>query len=129
MGFFGTIRSAVANTFSIAGTASRRDFWYWIFFVTVILGIATIIDGAVIGPARGYLPFEHEAGNPLAATVFFLALVPTISLAVRRLHDSGWSGWWLLSALTVIGIPLVVFLLIKGGKKAPNRYLQNAPDA
>ena len=117
MGFFRTIRSAVSDTFVYHGTSSRRDFWYWILFVTLVLGVATIIDGAIIGPARGYLPFEHEAGNPLALVMFVLALLPTISLGVRRLHDSGWSGWWLLSAVAIVGLPLIAFLLIKGGKK------------
>ena len=74
MGIFSAVASAVSNCFSINGTASRRDFWYWILFVAILLAIATIVDGAVIGPARGYLPFEHEAGNPIAAAVFFLAL-------------------------------------------------------
>ncbi|MFT7127066.1 MAG: uncharacterized membrane protein YhaH (DUF805 family), partial [Pseudoalteromonas tetraodonis] len=42
-------------------------------------------------------------GTPFIASTFLLAMfLPTISVAVRRLHDIGRSGWWLLLSLIPI---------------------------
>ncbi len=80
------------------------------------------MDGAFIAPALGFLPFEEEAGRPLATLFSVLLLVPTISCAVRRFHDSNLKGWWLLAVLTVVGAIPVAYFLVKKAKKGPNRF-------
>ncbi|MEM9331857.1 MAG: DUF805 domain-containing protein [Pseudomonadota bacterium] len=122
MSFMRAIQSGFLNYFSVAGRANRRDFWFWIAFCVLMLLLSTIIDGAVIGPSRGYLPFEQDAGRPLATIMLGLFLIPTITAAGRRLHDSDKSAWWLLIAFTGIGLIPLGFYLIKSGKKGENRF-------
>ncbi len=122
MQFFSAISSGFKNYFSVKGRSNRRDFWFWIGFCACLLFLATIIDGAVIGPARGYLPFEQDAGRPLAIITLAFLAVPTVCAAVRRLHDSNLRGWWLLIGITVIGILPLAFFLIKGASKSANRF-------
>lgn len=48
--------------------------------------------------------------------------IPTITALIRRLHDTGRSGWWLCISFTIIGyIPLIIFLCQKSQPTA-NRY-------
>ncbi|MEM7214939.1 MAG: DUF805 domain-containing protein [Pseudomonadota bacterium] len=122
MSFIRAITSAFSKYVSVEGRANRREFWFWIAFCVCILLVATIVDGAIIGPARGFLPFEQDAGRPLAITMLALLVVPTLTAAVRRLHDSDKSGWWLLIGFTVIGLVPLAYFLIKSAKKTENRY-------
>lgn len=50
-------------------------------------------------------------------------IIPSISLTVRRLHDSDKTGWLCLIALILyIGILIVLILTFLEGTKGPNRY-------
>lgn len=49
-------------------------------------------------------------------------LLPSIAVTVRRLHDTGRSGWWfLLSFLPLLGFVVYIFL-IQAGDKYANQY-------
>lgn len=122
MKFFRVVKTCLSKYLSVEGTASRSEFWFWFAFVVIMLLIVTIIDGAIIAPANGYLPFEADAGRPLALATLLALLPPTITAAARRLHDSGFSGWWLLIGLTIVGLIPIAFFLIKSGKKKDNRF-------
>ena len=51
-----------------------------------------------------------------------LGLLPALSAAARRLHDTNRSGWWMLIAFTIIGlIPLIIWLASKGNDQS-NEY-------
>lgn len=79
---------------TFGGTASRSEFWwFYLFNVLVSLG----------------LYFSHEA---VSLIFLFALLVPSISSASRRLHDTGRSGWWqLIIFIPFIGtVVLIVFL-------------------
>ncbi|MEO0329447.1 MAG: DUF805 domain-containing protein [Pseudomonadota bacterium] len=122
MKFFQTISTCFKKYLSVEGIASRREFWFWFLFVVIVLMLATIIDGAFIAPALGYLPFEAEAGRPLATVLLLILAAPTITAAARRLHDSALSGWWLFIGVTIIGLIPLAYLLIKSGTKGENRF-------
>ena len=126
MRLFKSIAVCFRKYFSVSGTANRSEFWFWLLFVVLMLGIATMVDGIVIAPARGFLPFEADAGSPLALATLLALLAPTLTVSVRRLHDSALSGWWLLIALTGIGGLVVAYWFLKKGKKESNPYLEVA---
>ena len=109
---FGTaIKTCFSKYGTFDGQASKGEFWYWFLFALICGGVATIIDIFIIGvPVESYGP---------AYWILSLALfLPTISVAARRLHDVGKSGWWQLIGLTGIGlIPLIIWWASDGGKK------------
>jgi uncharacterized membrane protein YhaH (DUF805 family) len=45
-----------------------------------------------------------------------------LALAARRLHDTGRSGWWFLLIFTIIGIPVVLYWLVKDSDACANKY-------
>lgn len=80
------------------GRASRKEFW--MFFV-VNLGISVLVGLTRI---------------QILATLYSLAiLIPALAVAVRRLHDTNRSGWWLLVGLIPVAgqIILIIFLAQK----------------
>jgi uncharacterized membrane protein YhaH (DUF805 family) len=48
--------------------------------------------------------------------------IPALSSAVRRMHDTNRSGWWLLLVFTIIGVIPIVIWLASEGKNENNQY-------
>jgi uncharacterized membrane protein YhaH (DUF805 family) len=94
------------------GRARRKEYWMF-YLIYMVLIIAISILDAVIG-----------AG--LLSVIFTLGMViPSISIAARRLHDTGRSGWWQLIALIpLIGLIILIVFLVQDGHDA-NEYGEN----
>ncbi|HEY9036700.1 MAG TPA: DUF805 domain-containing protein [Pseudomonadales bacterium] len=91
-----------------SGRAQRKEYWFFVLFNTLISIALTVID-SVTGTLNA------DFGIGLLSGVYSLAvIVPSIAVAVRRLHDTGRSGWWLLITLIpLIGaVALLVFLIL-----------------
>ena len=102
----------VAKYVNFEGRASRSDYWWFVLYA-VLVNIVTIgLDIAVFGTI-GIV-------NTLAQVALFF---PHLSVGVRRLHDTGRSGWWLLIGLIPFlgAIILIVFFVMKG-EVQPNQY-------
>jgi uncharacterized membrane protein YhaH (DUF805 family) len=98
--FAESVRSVLGKYASFSGRARRSEYW-WFYLFTVLVSIATMIVDAVVG-----LAIDNEVGivNTLATLAL---LVPTLSAAARRLHDTGRTGWWQL----LPAVPLVVAIV------------------
>jgi uncharacterized membrane protein YhaH (DUF805 family) len=94
---FGEAISVCFNKFAtFKGRASRSEFWYFALF-NVIVGIVTgILDLAIMGGAAEMSPL-----NSLASLVL---LLPNLAVAVRRLHDTDRSGWWIGGLYLVVAV-------------------------
>jgi uncharacterized membrane protein YhaH (DUF805 family) len=67
----------------IAGVTTRRDFWYFILFTWLVSLGGSIMDI--------FIP-----GNLVENIFSILLFVPTLTAAIRRMHDTDHSGWWIL---------------------------------
>jgi uncharacterized membrane protein YhaH (DUF805 family) len=98
-----------------SGRARRKEYWFfvlWYLIITILLGILDGMLGLRIG----------QAG--VLQTLYALAvLIPSLAVTVRRLHDTGRTGWWLLIVLIpFIGfIVLLVFMCLEG-EPGENKY-------
>ena len=112
VGFGDAVRGGINNIFTYRGRASRSAFW-WFALLEVIayLIVSWISDVSTV------------AGIIVDILVALPLILCGISLAVRRLHDSGRTGWWWwIGFIPVVGgIVLLVFYLLPG-TPAPNRY-------
>ena len=91
------------RSFDFKGRAQRKEFWLFVLFNFIVMGILGGIDqetGFMIRPSKT----GDEVGG-LSFIFFCITILPTLSAGVRRLHDCGKSGWWLF----VFFIPLVGF--------------------
>ncbi len=92
-----------------SGRARRKEYWMFI--------LINVIISVVLGLVDNFTGMVGESGVGLLGGVYALALlIPGIAVAVRRLHDTGRTGWWLLIGFVpLIGaIVLLVFLVLAG---------------
>jgi uncharacterized membrane protein YhaH (DUF805 family) len=96
-----------------SGRASRKEYWYFTLFATLIsFGI-----GIVAGILEVFL---HNETLSYVSIIYFLAtLLPSIAVAVRRLHDTNRSGWW--------GFVPIYGLVLMCSKGDPNTNRFGAP--
>jgi uncharacterized membrane protein YhaH (DUF805 family) len=90
-----------------SGRAKRREYWMFVLVNLIISVILSFIDRA--------LGFTSETGFGLLSGIYSLAvLLPSLAVTVRRLHDTGRSGWWILIALIpIVGwIVLLIFMIL-----------------
>ncbi len=94
---------------TFSGRASRSEYWMFLL-VNVLIGVGLIVLDGVAGIVG---PFE-AAGMGVFSVLYHLAVVlPSLSVMVRRLHDTNRSGWWFWIVLIpfIGGIVLFVFLV------------------
>ena len=96
MNFRQAIASGFAHYMDFFGRATAAEFWFWILFCALGAVVTEMIDGALFIP--------HPGQSPLNSIFMSIIVLPTLSVMVRRLHDIGRSGWWLLLAPTGVGI-------------------------
>lgn len=113
------VRSGFDHFSNWKGRASRSAYWY-LFLAYVIAYAVPFIIGSLIGGAIGTLFMIIAV---IAALAF---LVPLISVAVRRLHDTGRSGWWwFISFIPLIGSIWLLVLMVLESEPGENQYGPN----
>ncbi|MCB0649384.1 MAG: DUF805 domain-containing protein [Saprospiraceae bacterium] len=95
------------------GRSRRREFWYTTLFISLISFPFNVMED------NG---FAFKVLSLVVSLIFFL---PSLSVAVRRLHDTGRSGKWLLLMFTIIGIPVVLYFYIQDSQPGYNEYGPN----
>jgi uncharacterized membrane protein YhaH (DUF805 family) len=71
------------NYATFSGRARRSEYWYFFLFNVIIAFVLGFIGGTT--------------GTPVLSNIYTLAvLIPGIAVGVRRMHDVGKSGWFLL---------------------------------
>jgi uncharacterized membrane protein YhaH (DUF805 family) len=90
------------------GRATKKEFWMFVLF-NIIISIIIGIIGNILGLDKG-------DQNILSNTYNLAIFLPSIAIAVRRLHDTNSSGWWVL-------FPIVnIIMCIQEGTLGENKY-------
>ena len=100
------------------GRARRKEYWMFVlinFIIGLVLGL--------VGPSGG----DSANGQSLLLSVYTLALlIPSIAVGVRRLHDIGRTGWWMLiSLIPFIGILILIIFFVQDSEPKENQYGPN----
>jgi len=124
-----TFPEAIKNNFSkyltFSGRAPRSEFWWWVLFTLianiVLGGIDIYLFGTTVVDAGSFTAYTNF--SPLAGIFSLVVLLPSISVAVRRLHDTDRSGWWWwLGLIPLVGIIILIVWWATTGTRGPNRY-------
>ena len=145
MGMFAAVGSVYANMFNFSGRARRAEYWW--FFVFVII-MSFVMQGALVfwlmSNPEFAVAFRSEAamqtvikqyqsdilrysGYYFVGTIF-LYWLPQLAVTVRRLHDTGRSGWWMfkpfiIGFLGAFGLGFMSGLIGSNGAPSPALFL------
>lgn len=101
------------NYCNFSGRSSRSEYWYFVLFNMLISFVINILTFATMS----------DAMLILGGIISLVLLLPGLGLAVRRLHDVGKSGWWLLIGLIpLIGAILLLVWFCTDSEPYTNRY-------
>ena len=102
-----------------SGRARRKEYWFFVLFNLIISFVLGLIDGA--------MGFGEKGGaGPLGAVYSLAVLIPSLAVSVRRLHDTGRSGWWLLIGLIpCVGFIVLIVFMVQDSDPGDNQYGPN----
>jgi uncharacterized membrane protein YhaH (DUF805 family) len=110
-----------------AGRARRKEYWMFLLF-NIIISLGLFAIERVLGLASSTMAdgTASFSGGPLSTIYSLATLVPGIAVAVRRLHDTGRSGWFMLLALIpLVGGFILLYFMIKEGDTNTNQFGTN----
>lgn len=107
------------NYFNFKGRASRAEYW-WPLLAFILVNQP--INIAIIATKYSGLPALAGTLQVINGLITIGLLIPYLSLAVRRLHDTGRTGWWLLLYFTILGIFVLIYWYCKKGSDQRNEY-------
>ncbi len=125
MTFGQAIKNNFSNYVTFSGRAARSEFWWWVLFVMVVNIVLSWVDIALFGTVEtGVGSVSGYTDMPVFSSLFLLGtLLPSISVAVRRLHDRDKSGWWYWLILVPLVGPIILLVwFILEGTRGANRF-------
>ena len=98
MNFQTAIRSGFQNYTNFKGRASRAEYWWWALFTVILSILLSSINGSL-----------GDLGS-------LVTLLPSIAVAIRRVHDVDRAGWFIL-------VPIYnLVLVLRRGDSGENRF-------
>lgn len=114
---------AVRNYVNFKGRAQRKEYWFYLLFY-ILFAIAVVLVESFLGLSDLSDPEGGTGPLYLFYTVAFL--LPSIAVAIRRLHDTGRTGWWLLLAfIPLIGAIVLIVFYCLDSEPGDNKYGPN----
>ncbi|MCC6192867.1 MAG: DUF805 domain-containing protein, partial [Burkholderiales bacterium] len=96
------------------GRARRKEYWMFILFNLIVAAILNTVDWMV------------GTGGLLGGIYGLAVLIPGIAVTVRRLHDTGRSGWWILIVLVpLVGWIILLIFMVLDSHPGDNQYGPN----
>ena len=122
MGFVEAIKSFWSNYATFKGRARRSEYW----FIQLFLIITNVAVGAIdLALMNGDVDrFIANGGGGIVGLVWILVtIVPALAVLVRRLHDTGKSGWWVLMGFVPFAGAIVLFVFtVLDSTPGENKY-------
>ena len=105
-------RALKLNYCNFSGRASRSEFWWFQLFYFILSAVISIL-----------LCWSENTAQIVSYIIGLALLLPSLGLAVRRLHDIGKSGWWFfLSFIPLVGAIILIIWWCKDSQMEPNEY-------
>jgi uncharacterized membrane protein YhaH (DUF805 family) len=131
LSFFEAIATCFRKYADFRGRASRPEFWWFVlpYYIAILLPVVAFPfisqDSDSFNQATLDKPGTNGAvllfGLILAVVVVGM-LIPYLAVGVRRLHDTGRSGWWWFIGLVPFGWVALLVFLASDGDRGWNRY-------
>jgi uncharacterized membrane protein YhaH (DUF805 family) len=104
--FNSAINTGFRNTFRIDSLTTRKEYWFYYLFVSIVF------------LAESFMQSVNSFGLLIENAISIVLAISMITCGIRRLHDSGRTGWLLL-------LPLAnLYFLLQPSKTAENKYIR-----
>jgi uncharacterized membrane protein YhaH (DUF805 family) len=127
MGFGEAIQSGFKNYVTWRGRATRSEFWWWMLFVYLVQIPFSIIYSISVQNLVNEGTFEigmfFNWAYYLMLVVSLVLVLPSISVLIRRLHDTDRSGgWYWILLIPVVGTIVLLVFTLSASTPSPNRF-------
>ena len=109
--------NVIKNYATFEGRARRKEYWMFTLVHFIVIFLLSFVD-VVIGS------FDDNSGIGILASFYILlTLIPSLAVTIRRLHDTGRSGWWLLTYFVpIIGPITILIFTVLDSTLTSNKY-------
>lgn len=105
-------RALTVNYCNFKGRASRSEYWWFMLFIFIAMIAVSVI-----------FCWSETLSSIALGIVYLGILLPALGLSVRRMHDIGRSGWWLLiNFIPLVGGIIYLVFTVKESEPVPNKW-------
>ncbi|WP_081790935.1 DUF805 domain-containing protein [Deinococcus phoenicis] len=116
------VRAMSVQYADFRGRTRRRDLAMFLLFYLLSIFLFALI----IGLLATLLGWSNQTAELMGNIYFFITMIPILAIFVRRLHDIGRSGWYVLFAFVpVVGIIIYLFWFTKASQLGTNKWGEN----
>ncbi len=108
-----------------SGRSRRSEYWFFVLF-TCLIAMALALAGLYVAKVTGGPP---TLAKYLVDFFSLLVFIPSLAVSVRRLHDVGMSGWWILLNLVPFGSLVIMGFSVQDSQPGDNKYGPNPKEA
>jgi uncharacterized membrane protein YhaH (DUF805 family) len=116
MSFTDSLKSVFSQYVGFSGRARRSEYWWFALFAILVNVVARVLDSVLFDTST--------ASTGIFGIIVGLALfLPGLAVAVRRLHDTDRTGWWVLIGLVpLVGAIVLLVFMVSDSKPGTNRF-------
>lgn len=108
-----------------AGRSRRTEFWMYVLWSNAAVFVAFLVYALLVAISGGEGTIFHLIFGVIFVLFWFCVAITSFSVAIRRLHDAGFSGWWILLAfLPPLNMVLLIFFILDS-QTGENRFGPN----
>jgi uncharacterized membrane protein YhaH (DUF805 family) len=108
--------TVIDHYFDFTGRSRRKEFWIFTLFNAILTLLLSLLDTV----------FETYIFTTIFFMYYLVMFIPSLSLLLRRVHDSGKSGWFIFVVLIpIIGWIWLLVLLCSEGEHQSNLWGEN----
>ena len=122
MNFTAAIRSFWSRFADFKGRSRRSEYWYvQSFLVVTNLAVAGIDLALMDGDLDRFI--ANGGGGIVGLIWIFATIVPALAVLIRRLHDTGRTGWWaLVGFVPFVGAIVLLVFTVSDSSSEENKY-------
>ena len=109
MGIVEATKTCFRKYITTSGRASRSEYWWFVLAVFLMSIVAAVIDMILFGAA------PEGSGGPLSLLVSLGTFIPSVTAAIRRLHDTGKPWYYLLVPILGLAVGVGIMMALGGG--------------
>mgnify|MGYP000986354087 FL=1 len=125
-GFADSVKRAFSQYAKFDGVASVAEFWWFYLFNTIVLGVLyllvfVLLIGTAASGGDGKAAGASSLVMMLILGLYILSIfLPAVGVTIRRLHDAGYSGFFVLLEFVGLGIVTLVLCIMPSKPAAWN---------